>query len=552
MQKNNAGGYVFKADRWTRLERFLTTGSEAGSYYVTPEKLTKRNTTNLLKLIKEDGAGVIALIENMVRGRRVPRMDPAVFSLAMCAVEGNDGTQIAALTASHDVCYTPTLFFQFVADVLHLGSGWSQKLKACVQRYYLREDIDRVAFQMVKYGSRGGWSHGDMIKLSHPKPENPTRDALFGWAVHGKDFFNGKRRVIRRKFKDGSEDTREYPPLDMADLPEIVLAMEEVKATDNEKRIIQLVDEHRMSWEMVPSEKRSDTVWKALIPKMPIMALTRNLGQLTKRGIVAPLSEYEDIIIQKLLSPGRYSPHPVQWLMAKTVYDQGHGLRGSLKWTPSQRVSDALEQGLYDSFGYIEASGKRILLALDVSGSMYGAAAITAGVRKVKTQWGVEEVPNSHFDCMVADALMAQLIRRVEDKVHVVAFEDHMTRANIPATWTIEQTNRYLHKIGGGATNCSAPVQWAIDNNVVADAVIIVTDGETWRGAHPFQMMTKYRDKIGLPVKFVSIAAAATKYTIADPDDFLAMDISGFDSAAVGLATDFISQEANDDSERVE
>ena len=34
MVKNNAGGFVFKIDKWQRLMRFLILGAESGTYYV--------------------------------------------------------------------------------------------------------------------------------------------------------------------------------------------------------------------------------------------------------------------------------------------------------------------------------------------------------------------------------------------------------------------------------------------------------------------------------------------------------------------------------------
>ena len=40
MVKNAAGGFVFKADSWTRMERFLILGSEGNTYYVGERELT--------------------------------------------------------------------------------------------------------------------------------------------------------------------------------------------------------------------------------------------------------------------------------------------------------------------------------------------------------------------------------------------------------------------------------------------------------------------------------------------------------------------------------
>src|SRR5262249_14956777 len=62
--------------------------------------------------------------------------------------------------------------------------------------------------------------------------------------------------------------------------------------------------------------------------------------------------------------------HPIAVLAALMSYRTGHGVRGSSTWQPVAAVVDALGAGFYASFGAVEASGKRTLLALDVSGSM--------------------------------------------------------------------------------------------------------------------------------------------------------------------------------------
>lgn len=59
-------------------------------------------------------------------------------------------------------------------------------------------------------------------------------------------------------------------------------------------------------------------------------------------------------------------------LLAFGIYKGGHGFRGSLKCTPQRCVLDALVEAFYLAFDAIEPTGKRILLALDVSASMTG------------------------------------------------------------------------------------------------------------------------------------------------------------------------------------
>src|SRR6185369_4139083 len=55
-----------------------------------------------------------------------------------------------------------------------------------------------------------------------------------------------------------------------------------------------------------------------------------------------------------------------------------HGARGSGTWQPVAKIVDALDAAFYASFGNVEPSGKRMLLALDVSGAM--GCGVVAGV----------------------------------------------------------------------------------------------------------------------------------------------------------------------------
>jgi len=59
-------------------------------------------------------------------------------------------------------------------------------------------------------------------------------------------------------------------------------------------------------------------------------------------------------------------------LLALKIYEQGHGEKGKLTWTPDRGVLDALNEAFYLSFQAVEPTGKNYLLALDVSGSMTG------------------------------------------------------------------------------------------------------------------------------------------------------------------------------------
>lgn len=76
----------------------------------------------------------------------------------------------------------------------------------------------------------------------------------------------------------------------------------------------------------------------------------------------------EKLSNEKLLKKARI--HPFHVLTALETYRTGHGLRGKLKWIPDKEILQALDAAFYKTFKTVEPTGKRFLLAVDVSGSM--------------------------------------------------------------------------------------------------------------------------------------------------------------------------------------
>src|SRR5207249_5982805 len=97
--------------------------------------------------------------------------------------------------------------------------------------------------------------------------------------------------------------------------------------------------------------------------------------------------------------------HPLSLLVALKTYAQGHGVRGGSTWTPVKQVVDALDAAFYLAFGAIEPTGKRWLLALDVSGSM-----------------GTGQVAGSPLTPREGAAAMALVTAATEPAYHVVGF----------------------------------------------------------------------------------------------------------------------------------
>ncbi len=51
-----------------------------------------------------------------------------------------------------------------------------------------------------------------------------------------------------------------------------------------------------------------------------------------------------------------------------------------------------------------------------------------------------------------------------------------------------------------GSTDCTLPIQWALDNKEAFDVIIVYTDCDMGKGqSSPSQMLKKYRTEMGIP-----------------------------------------------------
>jgi 60 kDa SS-A/Ro ribonucleoprotein len=184
--RNAAGGYVWAVDNWTRLERFLILGSEGGTYYVQERELALENATAVMECLKTGGVRVVRTVVEISASSRAPKNDPALFVLALAASPkfADAATISAALAALPHVARTGTHLCNFAAFVENLR-GWGRGLRSAVAGWYLSKPASELAYQMLKYQHRNGWSHRDLLRLSHPKAATPAHNALFQWSVDG-------------------------------------------------------------------------------------------------------------------------------------------------------------------------------------------------------------------------------------------------------------------------------------------------------------------------------------------------------------------------------
>jgi 60 kDa SS-A/Ro ribonucleoprotein len=511
--KNNAGGYVFEVKAEDRIRRFLTLGTD-GTYYTGAKELTLDNAKVILDWAMNRPVDLVDIVVQVSEAGRAPKNNPALLALAAAAASGDAEGRAYALASLNKVARTGTHLFQFATYVQQFR-GWGRGLRRAVAGWYESRSVEDVAYQLLKYRQREGWTHRDLLRLSHPDPKTSTMDALYRYAVKGYAGTNVQERL---------------------ELPPLVHAFE-VAQTANIPKIIDMIGHLPVSWEMLPTEAlASPEVWKALILKgMPATALMRQLPRLTRLGVLDD-PETRAKVVADLTDAGRLRKgrvHPVNVLIAQRTYASGQSARGDGTWAPNRHITDALDAAFYAAFGTVEPAGKRTLIGLDVSGSM-GA-----------------QISGLPITAREASTALAMVQVATEPETHVVAFTSNngsyysghrtsLTGLDLSNRRRLDDVCRAASQIPFGGTDCALPMIWAMQQGHKYETFIIYTDNETWAGQiHPHQALRQYRETTGIDAKLIVVGMTSTGFTIADPSDPGMLDVAGFDSAVPSLISDF-------------
>lgn len=541
--KNSAGGFTFHIDRWKRLERFLILGAEGGTFYAGEKKLVVENAKALRECLDEDPARTVNLIVEVSDKGRAPKNDAAIFCLAVASAHPKASD--LALRALPKVCRIGTHLFDFVTAARKFR-GWGPKFQKAIGAWYNDRSTEDLIRQVTKYQQRNGVSNKGLLRQAHLRPK-AEHQPVYRWII---DPANLGSREVKRKAKG---TTTTCGPV--GELPELLADTDRCLHTKDPAEAIRLIHKHRLPHEVVPKELQGrEDVKLALLEHMPPHAMLRNLGSYTAAGVIGPMSKGVELVKKKLSDEKllrNKRVHPLQILLAMGTYKLGHGDKGNLTWQPVRQVLDVLDEAFYLSFASVEPSGKRTLIALDISGSMDSS-------KIAKTALSAREA---------AVAMSMVTARTEKDNWHAVAFTcgvkgeyrhpklrgmhagrgyqneqyiSSLTELNISPRQRLDDIVASVSKLPLGGTDCALPMMYALDKGLAFDTFIIYTDNETWAGEiHPHEALRLYRDRTGINAKLIVVGMTATEFSIANPTDPGMLDVVGFDTNAPAIMADF-------------
>lgn len=500
MIKNNAGGFVFEASNHSKLERFLLLGTIGGTYYAGEKELTEASTIFLISELKNNSFKTLDTVDSYIQSSRLLKIDTALYILALACTHCDEVGKAYAYNLISRWCKTGTHLFQFVSMVNDLR-GWSSGLRKGVARWYSNQSIDSLVYQTLKYQNRSGFTHKDVLRLSHVKAPNATVNEYYRFLVDKPSEFSHK----------------------------MLNSWKQIKTETNENKIIESIKYGNLTWEMIPTDFLNNSkVLASLVVNMPMMALIRNLNRLTYSSTL-DIPEAFSIVYNKLTNSDevfKSKIHPIFVLSAIKTYGSGKGDKGSKTWTPNQRIMDALQKTFEFSFKSLEnnlVTGVKTLIAVDVSGSMNTAASGT------------------NLKCTEASAALGLTnLKQIVDS-NLILFDTSVYESGLGARHSYDEALRAINK-GGGGTDCSLAFSYALAKKIKYDAIVIYTDNETWAGlTHGKVLLDNYRRSINPNVKVIEVSLVTNNCSLFPLDDLNVLRTVGFDSSLPQIINSFIS-----------
>jgi 60 kDa SS-A/Ro ribonucleoprotein len=326
-------------------------------------------------------------------------------------------------------------------------------------------------------------SLADVIRMVHPKPETAERAAFYAWAI-------GK-------------------PADAASLPQVVRDLMAFRAGDS-------ATVPDVPFQMLTNLPLSPEQWAEVAGRASWATLRQGLNMLDRKGAFTVPGTVEHVA-SVLRDPARIKA-------AKAMPYQLMATMRALEAGVDARLRDALHDAMEASVSNVPVLQGQVAVCPDVSGSMAGPV---TGYRPGAT---------TAVRFIDVAALVAAAVVRKNPQARVLPFEVDVRDVRLEARDTILTNAEKLAALGGGGTNCSAPLAALNAARQAPDLVIFVSDNQSWvdgrKGGQGTAMMAEWTKLKALnkAAKLVCIDIQPYGTTqAAERDDVL--NIGGFSDA---------------------
>jgi 60 kDa SS-A/Ro ribonucleoprotein len=476
-----------------QLAQYAATGCLNATFYATAnEQLAK-----VIELCAELDAEFIAKTAVFCRERGFMKDMPALLAASLSVRDRELLSRIFPRVIDN-----AKMLRNFV-QIMRSGVVGRKSLGSAPKRL-VREWLDaRDPASLFKSNVGQNPSLADILKMVHPKPKDRAREALFGYFI-GRDYaFDAMPEIAREyelfKYKN-KDDSREVPDVPFQMLTALDLGTPEWTAIAR-----------RASWQMT---------------RMNLNTFARH-GVFTQPGMTK-------LIANRLRQPtaiAKARVFPYQLMVAYTMASQNGAIPGE--------VSDALHDAMEIAIANVPAIEGRVFVCPDVSGSM---SSPVTGYRAGAT---------SAVRCIDVAALVAAAVLRKNPETDVLPFECGVVKVNLNSRDSVMTNASRLAAIGGGGTNCSAPLAKLNHRRAEGDLVIFISDYESWvdaggrRGTATMKEWNVFKQRNpGARLVCIDVQPYRTVQAIERED---VLNIGGFSDQAFDVISDFARGALNAD-----
>lgn len=424
--KNEAGGTSYKLDNRHALAQLAGTGCLNRTFYADAETQLK----NVLDLAKTLPPEFLAKAAVFSREQGYMKDMPALLTALLAARKDPLLKKVFKRVINNG-----KMLRNFVQIVRSGVTG--RKSFGTAPKRLLREWFENRSENEIFLSSIGANpSLADVIKMVHPKPNTPGKDALYGWLIGGKsnstDFDPEKLPQLVKDFLAFTRKETATPPA--------------------------------VPFEMLTSGELTKENWCEIARNAKWQWTRMNLNTMARHGVFED-REMVDLVAERLSNRGEIqNAHVFPYQLLAAYQNASTDI--------PKKVRDALQEAMEISTQNVPPFEGKIYVGVDVSGSMNSPI---TGHRQGST---------SKVTCVQVAGLIASIFLRRSEDVEVIPFSDRVKDITLNAKDSI-MTNAQLiaSKLGGG-TSCSAPVAMLNGKKAKGDLIVIVSDNQSWLDAY--------------------------------------------------------------------
>nr|XP_023012996.1 60 kDa SS-A/Ro ribonucleoprotein-like [Leptinotarsa decemlineata] len=521
-----------------KLKRLIYVGNLTPKYFCGgPEKYypdTERKMELINEMLASNHEDFLKVIVSASEDKLLPYRSQ-LFNLLGAALNA----EAATADIKHEICsYVLNIcksdedffnFIKFTSSVRLDKSKLSTTVRKLIARYYIKKSALELAHSFVACKSWHGWTHKDLIKLVHIKPDTPLKNMVINY-------------ILLKKLNDKDNE-------DEKKIIDIMQKSEILRKTKDHKVAVPLISELKATINQVePSLRKSAEVWNSVLLNMTISDILQALPKLYKLGFLKKDAPTQTIVNENLTNSLKIKAshiHPIEVFIHMKNFEKGgkpldpkllEHLIAEKKLSEEEiqklkspreakcpLVLNNLQKCMNIACSNVQSFGKRYLITIDTTDHMDTPCLF-----------------NKNITAIEAAVAFAWFLLRVEKDVTVAVFkEKEIAVVQLDKKGHLYEHVQKLRENKSKYVLLAAPIEWATFQKKHVDIFLTFIHHKDFYAAIPKEIrekmtkpehaLQKYRKKVNLQnSKLINFCLSSPNVVCGDGSPNI-LDVAGLD-----------------------